>query len=335
VNLTRALGRRNPSTASTEVTNPAAVTGGTGHAPLPAGLADQPDIAGQRYRRSGSARAGRLVRGSLLHVASIVIAVGIFAAPILYLAVQSLRPYQSFLADASGIPRNITFANYSAAWTQGNFGRELINSLLQAGIPDVITVVLGVFLAFPIARNYFKRSGAWYAFFLFSGFLPGSLIPLFIEARFLHLYNSTPGYIFLVSLQGAGFFFFVGYLKSIPREREEAAALDGCGYIRFILTIILPEMKPALAAFAVFGFVSQWNNLILPLIMLADPSQWPATRGLYGFFGQYSDNWPLIAAGTVIVAAPVIVVFVLLQRHLVEGVAGGAVGTAPPARRGK
>ena len=151
-----------------------------------------------------------------------------------------------------------------------------------------------------------------------------------MEARALHLYNSRLGYLVLTSFAGAGFFFFVGYIKSIPREIDEAAALEGCGYFRFIITIIIPQMRPALAAFAVFGFVASWNNLILPLVMLSDQSLWPVTRGLYGFLSQYSTQWPLIAAATIIVAAPVLVVFVLLQRHLVEGVAGGAVAGGQP-----
>jgi raffinose/stachyose/melibiose transport system permease protein len=106
---------------------------------------------------------------------------------------------------------------------------------------------------------------------------------------------------------------------------DEAASIDGCGYVRFIFQIILPQMKPALATFGVFGFIGAWNNLILPLVMLSDESTWPVTRGLYGFFGEHTQNWPLIAAGTVIVAAPILVLFILLQRYLVEGVAGGAV----------
>jgi raffinose/stachyose/melibiose transport system permease protein len=125
-------------------------------------------------------------------------------------------------------------------------------------------------------------------------------------------------------LAGAGFFFFVGYIKTIPREIDEAAALDGCGYVRFILTMIIPQMKPALATFGVFGFVAAWNNLILPLVMLSDPNLWPVTRGLFAFFGQYSSQWPVVAAATVIVAIPILIVFVILQRQLVEGVAGGA-----------
>lgn len=258
------------------------------------------------------------------HTASLLISLGLFALPILYLAMQSLRSYPDFLRSPTGWPGDWTLGNYSTAWVQGDFGRELLNSLLYAVVPGGVTLLLGVFLAFPISRGYFRHSGLLYGFFVFSGFLPAGLIPLFIEARILGLYDNPVGFLMLTSLHGAGFFFFVGYIKAIPRELDEAAALDGCGYVRFILRIILPEMRPALATFGIFGFVASWNSLILPLVMLSDSRLWPVTRGLYSFFGDSNQNWPLIAAGTVIVAAPILLLFALLQRHIIEGVAGGA-----------
>jgi raffinose/stachyose/melibiose transport system permease protein len=257
----------------------------------------------------------------------LVISVGLFALPLIYLVLQAFKPYLSFLQDPTGLPHPWTFSNFSQAWTAGDFSTEMLNSLLYSIVPDVLTLILGVFLAFPISRGYFKHSNALYAFFVFSGFLPGGLIPLFIEAQKLHLYNSRLGYLVITSLAGAGFFFFVGYIKTIPREIDEAAAMDGCGYFRFIFTMIIPQMKPALATFGIFGFVASWNNLILPLVMLSAPGLWPVTRGLFSFFGQYSSQWPVVAAATVIVALPILIVFVVLQRQLVEGVAGGAAGT--------
>jgi raffinose/stachyose/melibiose transport system permease protein len=272
-------------------------------------------------------RFGRYLRVGGTQLVCLVISVGFFALPLVYLVLQAFKPYLSFLQDPTGLPHPWTFSNFSTAWSQGNFSTEMVNSVLYSVVPDLITLLLGVFLAFPISRGYFKHSNALYAFFVFSGFLPAGLIPLFIESQKLGLYNSRLGYLVITSLAGAGFFFFVGYIKTIPREIDEAAALDGCGYVRFIFTMIIPQMKPALATFGVFGFVAAWNNLILPLVMLSDPNLWPVTRGLFAFFGQYSSQWPVVAAATVIVAVPILIVFVILQRQLVEGVAGGAAGT--------
>ena len=276
----------------------------------------------------------RYIRVGGRQLACLVISVGLFALPLVYLVLQAFKPYLSFLQDPTGLPHPWTFSNFTTAWTQGNFGTEMLNSVLYSVVPDVLTLILGVFLAFPISRGYFKHSNAMYAFFVFSGFLPGGLIPLFIEAQKIHLYNSRLGYLIITSLAGAGFFFFVGYIKTIPREIDEAAAMDGCGYFRFIFTMIIPQMKPALATFGVFGFVAAWNNLILPLVMLSNPEFWPVTRGLFSFFGQYSSQWPVVAAATVIVAIPILIVFVILQRFMVEGVAGGAATGATGIAQG-
>jgi raffinose/stachyose/melibiose transport system permease protein len=284
-------------------------------------------VSAQTQAARARPRFGKHMRVGGRQLACLVISVGFFALPLVYLVLQAFKPYLSFLQDPTGLPHPWTFSNFTTAWTEGNFGTEMLNSVLYSVVPDVLTLILGVFLAFPISRGYFKHSNAMYAFFVFSGFLPGGLIPLFIEAQKIHLYNSRLGYLVITSLAGAGFFFFVGYIKTIPREIDEAAAMDGCGYFRFIFTMIIPQMKPALATFGVFGFVAAWNNLILPLVMLSNPEFWPVTRGLFSFFGQYSSQWPVVAAATVIVAIPILIVFVILQRQLVEGVAGAAAGT--------
>ena len=286
-------------------------------------------VARPSRRTTGGGVLNRLAKLSVLHLSCIVIAVGIFASPLVYVLMQAFKTTSEFTFNKFGLPDPLTLATFRAAWDQGDFGRQLINSTIYAIVPDVISLVLGVFLAFPIARGYFRHSSLLYVFFIFQGFVPPAIIPLFLETKSLHLYNNLIGYVIVNSLYGAGFFFFVGYLRGIPREREEAAGLDGCGYVRFIFTIIMPEMKPALAAFAVFGFVVQWNSLILPLILLPNPSLYPVTRGLFGFFSEYTSQWPLLCAATVIVSIPVILVFILLQRHLVEGIAGGAAGGKP------
>lgn len=266
----------------------------------------------------------RVMAATGVNAAGLVISIGVFALPLLFILMESLKSNLDFIRNPMGLPKSVTLSNFSAAWTQGELGYQMINSVIYSVVPNVITLVLGVFLAFPISRGYFRFSNALYALFIFSGFLPGALIPLFILARFLHLYNNMIGYLVMQSLAGAGFFFFVGYIRTIPRELDEAAAIDGVGYIRFIFRIIIPEMRPALAAFGIFGFIASWNSLILPIVMLPDKKLWPVTLGLYSFMGEHVQNWPVIAAATVIVALPIVIVFVVLQKNLIEGVAGGA-----------
>ena len=101
--------------------------------------------------------------------------------------------------------------------------------------------------------------------------------------------------------------------------------MDGCGYGRYVFSILIPLMKPALAVMVLLGFIGQWNNLIGPIVFLPSSHLWPLTRGLFAFYGQFSDNWPLLSAGLVIVLLPVAVLFLVLQRFLVAGVTGGSL----------
>ena len=117
----------------------------------------------------------------------------------------------------------------------------------------------------------------------------------------------------------------VGYIRSIPRELDEAAALDGCGYLRFIVQIILPLTKPALATVAILHAIGIWNELVLATIYLTSKDYYPVTRGLIVFTGIYGNNWPLLAAAVLMLAAPMVVLYLFLQRYIIRGFTAGSL----------
>lgn len=262
---------------------------------------------------------------AMLHVIGLVAAVGIYLLPLLYLAMISLRTTHGFLTNPLGIPRHWDWSNFATAWREGSMSQYFLNSVIYTVSITVLDVLVSVLAAFPIARRYWKYSNALYLFFLAALFLPGGLIPLFTESLSLHLYNTRIGYILLNVGTGLSFFFFVGYIKSIPREVDEAAAMDGCGYFRYVFTMLIPLMRPALATMGLFIAIGAWNNLIGPVVFLANPHLWPLTRGLFTFYGEYTNNWPLLAAAIIIVMAPLLVLFVVLQRFIVQGAMGSAI----------
>jgi raffinose/stachyose/melibiose transport system permease protein len=156
-------------------------------------------------------------------------------------------------------------------------------------------------------------------------FLPPALVPQFQLMLNLHLYNTQLGYIMLFLVNPIGMVILVNYIKSIPRELDEAAALDGCGYIRFVVQIVLPLIKPAIAAVAVLHAIGIWNELVLATVYLTSKASYPITRGLIVFQGVYGNNWPLLAAAVLMIALPMILFFVFLQRYIVGGVTAGSV----------
>lgn len=259
------------------------------------------------------------------HGAGLIVAVGLYLVPLLFLAMISLRTTHGFLVAPLALPHAWDFGNFATAWKEGNLGAYFINSIIYTVAISVISLLVSIFVAFPVARSYWKYSNAIYLLFLAGLFLPGGLIPLFVESMALHLYNDRIGYILLNIGTGLSFFFFVGYIKSIPRELDEAAAMDGCGYFRYVFTIIIPLIRPAIATMGLFVAIGSWNNLIGPVVFLSSPNLWPLTRGLFTFYGEFTNNWPLLAAAIIIVMAPLVLLFILLQKYIVQGATGGAI----------
>ncbi len=250
-----------------------------------------------------------------------------YLAPLVYLVMVALQSSRQFLTNPLTFPQPIVWQNFVNAWRDASMGIYYTNSIIYTVGSTVLSVACAVFLAFPVERRYVRGWNAIYLSMVLGFFLPIGIIPLFIESQMLHLYNNRIGYI-LLHVQGGltlGFIFFVAYFKTIPRELDESAALDGCGYIRYILQIILPLIRPALATVGIYAAVAVWNDLIGPVVFLANNSLFPLTRGLFTFYGSYQSEWTLLAAGIFIVAFPLIVAFILLQRNFIEGSLSGSL----------
>lgn len=258
---------------------------------------------------------------------SAVIILPLWALPLLYLLSVSLQTASQFLTHPLALPHPIVPANYPNAWVQGGLGPYFLNSALYTVSATVISVLLAMFVAFPIARRYNRAGSIVYALFLAGFFLPVSIIPLFIEAQRLGMYNTQWGYILLHLQTGLtlGVMFFVGYFSNIPKELDESAELDGCGYFRYVTQILLPLSGPALVTVGIYAAVSTWNDLIGPVVFLASNQYFPLTRGLFTFYGQYESEWTLLAAGVFIVALPLVLTFAFIQRYLVRGATAGAL----------
>ena len=164
----------------------------------------------------------------------------IYLGPLLVLVNTSLKTMPSFMKDATGLARELHFQNFVEAWTKANFPKYLFNSLIYTVSATTIYIITAVFVSFPIARNYVKFSGPLLTLFVIALFLPPALIPQFQLILNLGLYNNPIGYIMLFIVNPIGIVILVNYIKSVPKERDEAVALDGCGYCRFVWSIVIP-----------------------------------------------------------------------------------------------
>lgn len=268
---------------------------------------------------------GRLAATRSLGYLLLVIVGLVFLYPMLFLVNVALKSSQDYLLNPTSLTASLSLSNFSDAWTQGDFGAYILNTVLYSGGATIFGVACSLFIAFPISREYVRWSGFWYTMFVVSLFLPSALIPQFQLILHLHLYNTRLGYMLTVASAGLGPFLIAGYLRSIPKDLDEAASIDGCGYLRYVVTIIIPLVKPVLATAAILQAVNVWNDIIGPTIYFASSQYFPVSVGLYTFYGIYSSAWTELAAAILIVASPLIMLYILLQRYFIEGAISGAV----------
>lgn len=282
------------------------------------------DAVGVRQPADGRRRRRRIPFGGYVCLAVVLV---VFLFPLLYLLNTALKSDQAFVSDPVGIVTDPQWGNFVEAWNTGDFGSYILNSVLYTVAGAAIGTFITLVLAFPVARGYIRGGRWWSVLFVVVLFLPNALITQFQLLLRLGLYDNRLGYILMVGVGiGIGPLLFSGFVKSIPVELDEAAAMDGVGYWRYLFTFVLPLAKPALATVFILQAVWIWNEIILATVLLADPTKFPVTVGLYAFKGTYSNQWPLLAAATFIVAAPLVAGYVFIQRYLVSGVLGAVKG---------
>lgn len=248
-----------------------------------------------------------------------------FIGPLLMLVSTSFKSLPEFFKNPIGPPESFGFENFVEAWTLASFPRFLVNSAIYASVATAVFVFTSVFVAFPIARGYVRGSGALFTLYVVALFLPPALIPQFQLILNLGLFNTRGGFILLFLVNPIGMIILVNYIKSIPRELDESAAVDGCGYFRFILAVIMPLIRPAIATVTVLHAIGVWNEIVAPTIYLADSDLYPITRGLIVFEGVYGSNWPALAAAVLMLALPMLALFLFLQRYIISGLTAGSV----------
>jgi raffinose/stachyose/melibiose transport system permease protein len=271
-------------------------------------------------------RRGRHVSPSRVVMFIVLLALtAVYLGPLLTVVNVSLQSRQEFSLNPTALARQPQLSNFVTAWNKANFPLYLRNSLLYTVAATAIYVLTAVFVAFPIARRYVRGSGFLFSLFVVALFLPYALIPQFQLMLRLRLYNTAVGYILLFLVDPIGIVILVNYMRSIPRELDEAAAMDGSGYVRFVARVIFPLIKPALASVIVLHAIGIWNEYVTPLIYLPKKTLMPITRGLMVFYGQYGNDWTTLAAAILMLTLPIVGLFLALQRWIYAGVLQGSV----------
>ncbi|MEM0053379.1 MAG: carbohydrate ABC transporter permease [Nitrososphaeria archaeon] len=253
--------------------------------------------------------------------------------PVYWLVVGSIKSYDELFNPWVLFPQKINLIHFTDQPVEGmmtpTFFLQLRNSLIIAIFVSVLAIVISVLASYALARLSFRYSSTFAQLVLFSYLFPGSFLILPIAFMMIqyNLYNTLWSVILIETTLSTPFsiWLLTGYFKSIPKEIEESALIDGCDRLNVIVKIVLPLSVPALIAVFMYVFLQSWNNYIFPLVLLSDRSLWTLPIGVASLIGSDIVPWGKMFAMAIVYALPAVIIFFFLNKFIVSGLTKGAV----------
>lgn len=252
----------------------------------------------------------------------------IWIYPFLWMVSAALKTNDEiFRSGTNLLPKALTFENFERAWVQANIGLYFLNTVVIAAGSVLLVLATTSTMGYVLGRYRFPGRRLVVGVFVATVFLPKgyTIIPIFDLILGLGLNGTLTGVI-LAQSGGAHIIFillFAGYFGQLPKELEEAAIVDGAGFLRVFLQIMLPLSKPVIATVVIMQLIASWNDFLLPLVLtLPAPELRTLSVGMYAFRGEYYIDWSGMAAAATISIIPIIMVFLAMQRYFIEGIAG-------------
>jgi multiple sugar transport system permease protein len=227
------------------------------------------------------------------------------------------------LSSPSLLPASPTFRSYERLLDTLPFWRIMANSIWIAVVSTVLQLVTSAMAAYAFARLEFRGRQAVFVIYLATLMVPMQVlvVPLFIEMRTFNLIDTYFAVLAPTIASAFGVFLLRQAIQQVPTELDDAARIDGAGHLRIFAWIILPLIRPALATLAVFGFMASWNSFLWPLVVIRSPEFMTLPVGLSTLQGQYTTEWNVLMAGSVVSVVPIVIFFLVAQRHVIQSVA--------------
>jgi raffinose/stachyose/melibiose transport system permease protein len=272
---------------------------------------------------------GKSTRLIMLELFLILIAL-VFLYPVILVYYNSFKAYGDILTNVVRLPRTLELKNYIEAWKFMRYPKALLNTVIVTAGGVFGSILFPSMAAYKMARTRKRYSRVLLAFCTAPMLIPFQTIMITLTqvAKQTHLIGSLQGLIILYWGLFSPFviFLFYGFAKTVPRELDESASMDGCSSFRTFFSIVFPLMKPVTATAVVINITAIWNDFLVPLLMVyGNKSMRTLQVATYGFFGDYVSQWNLALAGLVMTVTPSIVFFILLQKNIVKGMTAGAI----------
>lgn len=285
-----------------------------------------PSILSTTRRKSNL--SGKPAQNVLLYLLLGAIAL-IMLLPLIWLVSTAFKsPTENiFQFPPQFIPEQPTIQNFVQVWQTNPFGRYLCNSAVVASLTVALNLLFCSLAAYPLARLEFRGRDFIFTLIVSTILIPFQIvmIPLYILTVQLGLRNTYVGLVFPAIASAFGIFLLRQAFQGVPKELEEAARMDGCSELGIWWFVMLPAIRPALVTLAIFVFIGSWSDFLWPLIVLDRPEFYTLPLGVAKLAGAFSLDWRLIAAGSVISIAPILLFFALMQRYIVPTETGSGV----------
>jgi raffinose/stachyose/melibiose transport system permease protein len=274
---------------------------------------------GQRYTKR------TFMREAVLWVLAVI-----WWIPFYILVVGALKPTSELASSPFSLPKQPTVSTFSQAWkgtSNGTLGGALKSSLIITFFSVLLLVAIGSVTSYAVARRPGKLGVVLYGIFVLGIILPFQLgvVPAYVALRHLHLVGTYLGLILLYTglLLPLSIFLYVGFVRALPREYEEAAQVDGAGLFRTFRRVVFPLLRPITGTVAILTGLIVWNDFFLSLIFLSGTRRQTLPVAIYSFVGEYATLWNLVFAAVIISLAPILIFFLFAQRQLIRGFTGG------------
>ena len=280
-------------------------------------------VNGRAVRLRRPARSGQVVSGILLLLTTVVVLL-----PVFLMLLNSVRTNHDLAVTPIGLPHPLALSNYASVFEQMNYVQSTFNTLLIAACSVLLVVATASGAAWVTARYVRRWTRGMYQLFVAGLTIPVFVIttPLYLLMQQLGLLDTYLAPILIYASFNLPFalFFYTSFLRSVPQELEDAAAIDGCGPFRTFWFVVFPLLRPATATVLIFVVLNIWNDITIPLLFLSSPNLQTVTLSIYSFIGTNGSVQPSSLFPAVVLAtAPLVVIFLFLQRHIVAGITAG------------
>lgn len=253
----------------------------------------------------------------------------LFLAPFYFVFVNAFKSNAELLINTASLPKEFVLDNFIRVWEVINFPTALLNTIIITVFTNVVLIIFASMAAYRLARYPTRGNNILFLAFISTMVIPfqAIMIPLVQVGRSLNFINSIPGMIIVNMGLTMTFtiFLYHGFIRSIPKEVEESAIVDGCGPYALFWRIVFPLLKPMTVTAVVLQSINLWNQFLEPLLFLQKNELHTIQLAINSLFGEYSNQWDLALAALAMSILPIIVFFLIMQRQIVEGITSGAV----------